>query len=127
MLKAILLVNDDLTSFETRYGPLILRKENKVEIEEVFSRSGVDIHLTYARVLNYAYQKEDWCEGNSYAVTYHFRYQGIKSRLYTFRVPVTAYDVDLRIRVEEKVALFNSLLKKFDFVFYSGSELFLDS
>lgn len=124
MFQAVSSVSNELTSIATPYGPLILRKENKAKVEGILSEPGVDIHLAYAYVLDYAYQKKDWREGDSYAVTYHFRYQEIKSRLYTFRVPAAAYNDALRARVEEKVILFNSLLD--GFAFYSGSQFFPD-
>lgn len=89
LFKAVLHAMPELAGLSASpYKLLLVRKENKVQVETMLREGVADSHLALAKVLGYAYQGADWRSGDRYAITYHFRYQGIKNRLLTFMVPV---------------------------------------
>lgn len=125
LLETVLRAEQSLTTIAVnKWSSLLVCRDKEREVRELFliRQSSSDTHLALAHILDYAYQGRDWASGDRYAVTYHMGYRGIKSRLYTFTVPVSHYDDVCRAKVEATVALYSSFLTGLDFEFWSVSE-----
>lgn len=115
MFEAILKRKSCLTDIHfSKNRSLLVLRENADKVMEMFDEAGSG-HVAFAKVLGYRYQGRGWSKGDRYAVTYHFRYQGVKSHLYTFMVPVAAYNDACRAQIAEDVIRFNSCLAMYGF------------